>query len=340
MIIKFKPEASLDNIKEVEQKLLKLDQVVKQVSVGDDKYLATSGDQRNIQFDKISSLPYVSMLVEDPPAYYFTSKKFKSNPTIVKIGSVEIGNGQPVFIAGPCAIENRQDALETAKAIKEAGADIYRGGVFKPRTTPYNYQGIGHKGLEILAEIRETYGIPVVTEVLDSEDISAVADHCDAIQVGTRNMTNSALLKRLGQTNKPIILKRGFSSKIEELIRAAEFITVYGNPHVILCERGIQTFETYTRYTLDLSAVPAMKELTHLPVIVDPSHGTGRPSLIPIMSKASIAVDADALMLECHIAPERMIKPGDDFQTLRPFELSRLIKQVKTLHAQISAVSA
>ena len=299
-------------------------------------YLATSGDERTLPWAEIASMPGVSKVVQVPDPYYFTSRKFKEEPTIVKVGNVPVGGRHVVMIAGPCAVENREDTLATAAAVKALGADIFRGGAFKPRTTPYNFQGIGYKGLEILAEVRERYGLPVVTEVLDPYDIAAIAGHCDALQVGTRNMTNSALLKRLGSAGKPILLKRSFSAKIEELVRAAEFITVYGNPDVILCERGIQTFETYTRYTLDLSAIPALKEMSHLPVVVDPSHGTGRPSLIPSMAKAAVVSGADGLMIECHVAPENMIKPGDDFQALRPPELEQLLVELRPFYALLN----
>jgi len=250
----------------------------------------------------------------------------RAHDTVVNIGGVAVGGGRPVIIAGPCAVENERDTVDTAMAMRDAGVDIFRGGIFKPRTTPYNYQGIGRRGLDILAAVRERTGLPVMTEVMDASDIRETAAVCDALWVGARNMTNSALLKRLGQAGKPVMIKRGFASPIEELVRAAEFVIVHGNPDVVLCERGIQTFERYTRFTLDLAAVPALKELSHLPVIVDPSHGTGRRSLIETMARAAIAAGADGLMVESHVRPENMIKPGDDFQALAPAEVAAIVR--------------
>ena len=330
MLIKLAPQTSEKTIQDLKEYLTGLHLTVHVVR-NQGLYIATSGDERQVPFEDIRGMHGVEDLVQDPHPYFFVSRKHQPRSSVIHIGTVGIGGGNPVVIAGPCAVENREDTLETAYEMKKAGAQIFRAGVFKPRTTPYNFQGIGRRGLEILAEVREKTGLPVVTEVMDVDDIDIVCEHCDAIQVGTRNMTNSALLKRLGKASKPILLKRSFSAKIEEFIRAAEFITVYGNPNVIFCERGIQTFETYTRYTLDLSAVPAVKELSHLPIVVDPSHGTGRPSLIPPMSRAALAAGADGLMIESHVDPSRMLKPGDDGQALKPAELAQLIAELRNL---------
>jgi 3-deoxy-7-phosphoheptulonate synthase len=337
MIVKFAPGAGDQDVRRLQRRLKALGLTVNVVRDDGTAFLATSGDERELPLDAVQAHAGVADVVDSPPPFFFTSRSFKEDASIVRIGDVEVGGGrEPVVIAGPCAVESRTDVLETAAAVKEAGAKVFRAGLFKPRTTPYNFQGIGRRGLEILAEVRERVGLPVVTEVLDPGDIPALAAHCDALQVGTRNMTNTALLKHLGRAGKPVLLKRSFAAKIEDLVKAAEFVYVYGNPEILLCERGIQTIETYTRFTLDLAAVPAVRELSHLPIVVDPSHGTGRKSLIRTMSRAAVAAGADALMLECHVAPERMIKPGDDFQALRPHELEQIVGDVKTL-AQLNA---
>ncbi|KAF0957331.1 3-deoxy-7-phosphoheptulonate synthase [Rhodococcus sp. T7] len=334
MIVTLTNESTIES---VEKFLARFDLQVHRVVSHRGMHVATSGDEREVPFAELRQLDGVVDVIEVPPPYYFASRDFHDSASTVQIGGVPIGFGAPpVVVAGPCAVENRTDTLDTAVAVKAAGAQIFRGGIFKPRTTPYNFQGIGRRGLEILAAVRDEVGLPVVTEVLDPADIGAVAEVCDAIQVGTRNMTNSALLKRLGSAGRPIVLKRGFATPIEELVRAAEFIIVNGNPDVILCERGIQTFERATRYTLDLSAVPALKEVCHLPVIVDPSHSTGRPSLIDAMSRAAVVVGADGLLIECHVRPENMIKPGDDFQAVRPSQLAGLVASIPALHSVIT----
>jgi 3-deoxy-7-phosphoheptulonate synthase len=321
--------------------LSELSLTVHRVVRNGETFLATSGDERRIPWERVRSLAGLREVIETPPPFYFAARAAFPADTAVFVGDVAIGGGaDPVVIAGPCAVENRADTLEAAAAVKAAGARIFRAGVFKPRTTPYNYQGIGREGLAILAEVRADYGLPVVTEVLDPLDIPAVAEHADAIQVGTRNMTNSALLKHLGSAGKPVLLKRGFASPIDELVRAAEFVIVHGNPEVILCERGIKTFEPYTRFTLDLSAVPALKELTHLPVVVDPSHATGRPSLIPPMSRAAVVAGADGLMIECHPRPEDMIKPGDAEQALLPVELAEIVASVDVLRRAVDSLDS
>jgi 3-deoxy-7-phosphoheptulonate synthase len=333
MLVRFEPAAGSEAIERVEAFLAPFELVVNRVPTDDGTYLAASGDRRPIPWAELERLDGVCEVVREPPQYFFAGKRFKQERTPIEVGDVTIGGeaGEVVVIAGPCAIENRSDALETAWACKEAGADVFRAGAFKPRTSPYNFQGIGYRGLEILAEIRETVGLPVVTEAMEPADVPLVAECCDMLQVGTRNMMNAPLLKRLGTAGKPVLLKRGYAAQVEDLLKAAEFVIVYGNPQVVLCERGIQTFETFTRYTLDLVAVAALRELSHLPIVSDPSHGTGRPSLIPPLARASVAAGADALMIECHVDPERMIRPGDWFQALRPHELEAVVADVRAL---------
>lgn len=249
--------------------------------------------------------------------------------TIVKMGNVKVGDDFTI-IAGPCSVESEDQLLETARGVKEAGADMLRGGVFKPRTSPYAFQGLGLKGLKMLEKARDETGLPIVTEVIDTRDVSWVCEYADILQIGTRNMQNFSLLKEVGKANKPVLLKRGMCSTIEEWLNSAEYILNEGNPDVILCERGIRTFETYTRNTLDLSAVPAIKELTHLPVITDPSHGTGKVSLIPPMSLASVVCGADGIIVEVHRNPPEALSDKDQALTLSQFaDMAKKIRKLK-----------
>jgi len=248
--------------------------------------------------------------------------------TLVRVRDLEIGKDF-VLIAGPCTIETEEQMLQTAIEVKKAGANILRGGAFKPRTSPYEFQGLGLEGLKILNKVGKKTGLPVVSEVLDTKDISDAVEYLDILQIGARNMQNFSLLKEVGRTGKPILLKRGMFSTFSEWLNCAEYILNEGNPNVILCERGIRSFETYTRNTLDLSAVPAMKELTHLPIIVDPSHGTGKSSLVTSMSLAAIGAGADGLMIEVHYQPETALSDKD--QSLNPKEFAELSGKVKKL---------
>jgi len=244
-----------------------------------------------------------------------------SNPedTIVNIKGVEVGGSEVVVIAGPCAVESHEQLFETAKAIKAGGAGILRGGAFKPRSSPYSFQGMGEDGLKLLSDIRKEFGLPVVTEVMDTRQVELVVSYADMIQIGSRNMQNYPLLKEAGMCKKPVLLKRGMMSTIEEFLLAAEYILNQGNEQVILCERGIRTFETSTRNTLDLSAVPMLKRLCHLPVIVDPSHGTGLRWMVPSMAKAAAAVGADGLIMEVHYKPEEALCDGQQSLSLNEF---------------------
>lgn len=249
--------------------------------------------------------------------------------TVVEVGNAAVGKGLCV-IAGPCSVESEKQTIETAIAVKEAGADILRGGAFKPRTSPYAFQGLGLKGLKILKKAREETGLPIVTEVVDTRDVPWVSEYADILQIGARNMQNFSLLKEAGKAYKPVLLKRGMNSTIEEFLNCAEYVLAAGNPDVILCERGIRTFETYTRNTLDISAVPVLKELTHLPVIIDPSHAAGRVSLIPSLSLAAVAAGADGIMVEVHVNPAEAI--CDKEQALTPEQFTAMMNHVRTLH--------
>jgi 3-deoxy-7-phosphoheptulonate synthase len=261
------------------------------------------------------------------------SRNNKPDDTIVNVNGVKVGGSDIVVIAGPCAVESREQLFETARSVKEGGANILRGGAFKPRSSPYNFQGLGEEGLRLLGIIREETGLPVVTEVMDTRQVELVASYADMLQIGSRNMQNYPLLKEAGMCRKPILLKRGMMATIEEYLMAAEYILNQGNEQVILCERGIRTFETSTRNTLDLSAVPMLKRLTHLPVIVDPSHGTGLRWMVPAMAKAAVAVGADGLIMEVHYNPETALCDGQQSLSLDEFAL--LMTDLKKIAAAI-----
>ena len=289
------------------------------------------GEPGKVDPQILASLPGVEKVVPIMQPFKLASRDFKHQNTVIQVGKHMIGDGHITLIAGPCAIEGRETFLEAALAVKEAGAEMLRGGAFKPRTSPYSFQGLGEEGLKIMAEARELTGLPLVTEVMDQKSIAMVAEYVDIIQVGARNMQNFFLLRELGRVNKPVLLKRGMSATIEEWLMAAEYIVGSGNPQVILCERGIRTFETYTRNTLDLSAVPLLKQLTHLPVMVDPSHGTGKRELVEPMSLAAAACGADGLMIEVHPNPSQAWSDGP--QSLLPADFARLSRKVRLLES-------
>lgn len=287
------------------------------------------GQRTQETMDLFLTMPGVENVVPIVQPFKLASKEFKSEPTVIQVGSTTIGDGTLQIIAGPCAVEGRDQYLEIAGLVKESGATMLRGGAFKPRTSPYSFQGLELEGLEILKEASLMTGLPVVTEVMDPRMVEVVADYVDILQVGARNMQNFFLLRELGKIDKPVILKRGPSATIEEWIMAAEYIISSGNPNVILCERGIRTFETYTRNTLDLSAVPLIKELTHLPIIVDPSHGTGKWRLVKPMALAAVGSGCDGLMVEVHQKPSEALSDGP--QSLTPENFKDLVKRATLL---------
>ena len=257
------------------------------------------------------------------------SRKPSQNDTIVNVNGILVGGAEIVVIAGPCAVESREQLFESARSVKSGGAKILRGGAFKPRSSPYSFQGMGEEGLKLLSEIRKETGLPVVTEVMDTRQVEMVASYADMMQIGSRNMQNYPLLKEVGMCRKPVLLKRGMMATIEEYLMAAEYILNQGNEQVILCERGIRTFETSTRNTLDLSAVPMLKHLSHLPVIVDPSHGTGIRWMVPALAKAAVAVGADGLIMEVHYKPEEA--KCDGHQSLNLDEFARLMTDLQKI---------
>ncbi|HHW39907.1 MAG TPA: 3-deoxy-7-phosphoheptulonate synthase [Syntrophomonadaceae bacterium] len=266
-------------------------------------------------------------------SYKLAARTCSGERTMIRVGEVTIGGPELVVIAGPCAVEGREAYLQLALQLKEMGAHLLRGGAFKPRTSPYSFKGLGREGLEILAEARRVTGLPVVTEILDARDLDAVAACADILQVGSRNMQNFTLLQELGRAGRPVLLKRGLSATIEEWLLAAEYILAAGNPNVILCERGIRTFETATRNTVDIGAVPLVRELSHLPVIVDPSHATGRRRLVPPVARAAVAAGADGLMIEVHQNPELALSDGP--QSLLPESFQKLMQELRPIAAAV-----
>ncbi|MFZ5943467.1 MAG: 3-deoxy-7-phosphoheptulonate synthase [Bacillota bacterium] len=268
----------------------------------------------------LEAMDWVEKVIPISKPYKLVSSEYKAVKTIVTVGNVEFGNGQIQVIAGPCAVENREQLVSTALAVKDAGASILRGGAYKPRTSPYSFQGLEIEGLRLLAEARHISGLPVITEVMDARHVETVSYYADILQIGSRNMQNFSLLKEMSQLNKPVMLKRGLSATIEEWLLAAEYLLAGGNSQVILCERGIRTFETYMRNTLDLAAVALIKDVSHLPIIVDPSHGTGKWKLVAPMAKAAIAAGADGLMIEVHPVPSEALSDGEQSLNFKNFE--------------------
>jgi 3-deoxy-7-phosphoheptulonate synthase len=329
MIIIMGPDSTDEQINHVVEKLKKhgfgihLSKGVERTVIG------AIGDKSAIELESIQMLPGVSEIVPIRKPYKLVSREFKGSDTVVKISkSLSIGAGKKLaVIAGPCSVESQQGMLEVAQLVKKAGAGALRGGAYKPRTSPYSFQGLGKKGLEILKMAGEKTGLPIVTEALDPRDVKLVEKYADVIQIGARNMQNFNLLKEVGKSKIPVLLKRGPAAKVEDLLMSAEYILSEGNHNVILCIRGITSFETATRNTLDLSAVPVIKKLSHLPVVVDPSHGTGKWDLVPAMSKAAVAAGADGLMIEVHPHPDEALSDGP--QSLKPDTFAELMKELR-----------
>jgi 3-deoxy-7-phosphoheptulonate synthase len=300
------------------------------LSTGEERtIIGAIGDGRPVDKDLFLYLPGVDRVVPITRPYKLASREFRPQNTVFPVNGVQLGSDQILIIAGPCSVESRTQLLETAQAVKEAGAHALRGGAFKPRTSPYSFQGMGEQGLELLAEARELTGMPIVTEVMTPEQIPLVTHYADVLQIGARNMQNYSLLHAIGESQYPVLLKRGMMSTIEELLMAAEYILSHGNRRVMLCERGIRTFETATRNTTDINAIPVLKSLTHLPVILDPSHSTGQWSLVTAIARAAIAAGADGLIIEVHPNPAEALSDGG--QSLKPERFAELISQIKLI---------
>jgi len=291
--------------------------------------IGVTGNRGAVEAAAFENLPGVAEVIPVSAPYKLVSREAKRENTVVSVGGVPVGGQRVPVVAGPCAIESETQALETGRAVREAGASLYRGGAFKPRTSPYSFQGLGEKGLKILSKVRQETGLPIVTEVLDTETAELVAEHADCLQIGARNMQNFSLLRKVGRIRKPVLLKRGMSATIEELLLSAEYLLAEGNYDVILCERGVRTFADHTRNTLDLSAVPYVQRISHLPIMVDPSHGTGKRQKVLPLSRAAVAVGADGLLIEVHPHPEEALSDGP--QALLPDMFSELMRQIRDL---------
>jgi 3-deoxy-7-phosphoheptulonate synthase len=329
MIIVMKKGADKEQLAEVKKQIRELGYKPHVIHGETRNVIGAVGDERGKSvLQALESLPGVESVVPILKPYKLASREVKPEPSTVELGGgVVIGNGKLVVMAGPCSVESEAQILETAHSVKAAGATVLRGGAFKPRTSPYSFQGMEEDGLKLLALAREATGLPIVTEVVNPRDVELVARYADIMQVGARNIQNFALLKMLGQLDKPILLKRGMATTIQEFLMSAEYILAEGNRRVILCERGIRTFETATRNTLDISAVPVLKEQTHLPVVIDPSHATGHASLVPSMCYASVAAGCDGLIVEVHPCPEKAASDGP--QSLRPAEFAAMMAKLR-----------
>src|SRR5262245_54528496 len=297
--------------------------------------VALIGDDNSPGVEKLEAIPGVEQVLRILKPFKLASREFHKADTVVEVGKVKIGGGHLAMIAGPCAVESYDGLDRIAAHVKRAGANILRGGAFKPRTSPYAFQGMGEDGLKILRDVGDKHGMPVVTEVMDTRQVPLVEKRADMFQVGARNMQNFDLLKEVGQARKPVLLKRGMSATVKDLLMSAEYVLAGGNPDVVLCERGVRSFEDSTRNMLDMSAVPNVKGQSHLPIIVDPSHATGRPDLIPSMAKAAVAAGADGVHVEVHDCPEKALSDGP--QALLPDQFAHLMQDVRKL---VSAVGA
>jgi len=331
MVIIMKPEATRIKIDKIKRKMESLGCIVHESQGVRYCILGLVGDTSRINADQLQANDNVDRVIRVQYPFKLGSRLFHPEDTIVQVGNLEIGKGNLTVMAGPCSVESEEQLMTIASSIKKNGANILRGGAFKPRTSPYSFQGLGEEGLKILKKAKEITGMPVVTEVMCMETFDMVAEYADMLQIGARNMQNFPLLKKVGKTNMPVLIKRGLSATIEELLMAAEYIMSEGNTNVILCERGIRTFEKYTRNTLDVSAVPVIKELSHLPIIVDPSHAAGKWSLVEPLAMAAVAVGADGLMIEVHHQPELALSDGA--QSLKPNRFARLMANVNKLSA-------
>ena len=329
MIIVLRPDATDADLDHIVKKLRDLG-LQAHISKGVERTLVGAiGDEAVLRTIPLEAFPGVENVLPILKPFKIASRDFRKENSVVSVGGVPIGGQRLAVIAGPCAVENKTLMIEIAKAVKEGGASLLRGGAFKPRTSPYAFQGLEEEGLKYLVEARERTGLPIVTEVMDGRDIEMIVRYADMLQIGARNMQNFRLLKEVGLCKKPVLLKRGISATIKEWLMSAEYILAGGNRDVILCERGIRTFETATRNTLDLSAIPVLKQMTHLPVIVDPSHAVGKWDLVAPMAKAAVAAGADGLLIEVHANPEEALCDGE--QSLKPKAFKQLMEDLRPI---------
>jgi len=338
MIIVLRPDSTPDQIGHVLDRIRELG-FKPHLSKGELRTIVgVIGDENLLQAEPLSAIPGVEQVLPILKPFKLASREFHGRDSIVEVGRVKIGGGSMAMIAGPCAVESAEILDTIAGAVKAAGANILRGGAFKPRTSPYSFQGLGEAGLKILKEVGRKHGMPTVTEIMDPRQVEMVNCHADMFQVGARNMQNFDLLREVGQTHKPVLLKRGMSATVKDLLMSAEYVLSSGNSQVVLCERGVRTFEESTRNMLDLASVPNIKGQSHLPVIVDPSHATGRPDLIPSMARAAVAAGADGVHVEVHCCPEKALSDGP--QALLPEQYDVLMKDLRRLAGVMEKVLA
>ena len=336
MLVVMKPNATEAQIEAVVEKIRSLGLTPHAIPGAQRVAIGITGNKGGLDPGQFETLPGVADAIRVSQPFKLVSREVKAEDTVIDVGGVPLGGNAIAIMAGPCSVESREQILETARAVKAAGARFLRGGAFKPRTSPYEFQGLAEEGLKLLALAREETGLKVVTEVMDAETLPLVADYADVLQLGARNMQNYSLLKALGDVRKPILVKRGPSATIKEWLMAAEYIVSRGNYAVALCERGIRTFETMTRNTLDLNAVPVLKMLTHLPVVVDPSHGIGLRAHVAAMARAGVAAGADGLIVEVHPRPDKALSDGQ--QSLTPPEFAELMRQVRVIAGAVNRV--
>ncbi len=330
MLVMMKLHASSEDIEVVCRKIEEMGYKAHPIPGSTRTAIGITGNQGPIEAAAFESLPGVGECVPVSKPYKLVGRELKEETTVIDLGDgVRIGGKELAIIAGPCAVETREQTRAIAAGVSAAGARLFRGGAYKPRTSPYSFQGLAEDGLKILAEIRRDFGLKIVTEAIDVESLDLVERYADVIQIGARNMQNFSLLRRAGKSQRPVLLKRGISATLDELLMAAEYILAEGNYNVVLCERGIRTFADHTRNTLDLSVIPAVQRLSHLPIIVDPSHGTGRREKVLPLSRAAIAVGADGLMIEVHHKPEEALSDGN--QSIQPPELEELMTQIRQI---------
>ena len=330
MIIVLKQGTTIEEKRKIIENVEDMGFKVKIMKGSSQSILGLIGDTSKLEESTFFGSPHVEKVVRIKVPYKMASRAFHQSDSVIRVGKHSVGDGSITSIAGPCCIESREQLFTIAAEVKRAGAHILRGGAYKPRTSPYSFQGMGEEGLKLLREAGDRFDMPVCTELMSTDDFELVDSYTDIIQIGARNMQNFSLLKKLGNTQKPILLKRGMSATIEEFLMSAEYIMASGNPNVILCERGIRTFENYMRNTLDLAVVCAIKALSHLPIIIDPSHATGRWELIEPISKAAVAVGCDGLMIEVHHDPVKALSDGP--QSLKPEKFARLMNNIHRIH--------
>jgi 3-deoxy-7-phosphoheptulonate synthase len=320
MIISMRPHATRQEIDHVCERIREFGYKVHSIE-GEERVVIGAVGMGDVTacLESLEATPGVERAVRISAPYKFVSKEFKPGRSLIKVNGVEIGGDEFVMMAGPCSVESEEQIMRTAESVAAAGARVLRGGAFKPRTSPYDFQGLELEGLKLLRKAKQATGLGIVTEIMSDRDVGLVAEYCDCMQVGARNMQNFALLKSLGSCGRTVLLKRGMSSTIKELLMSAEYIVAHGNPNVILCERGIRTYETATRNTCDISAIPVLNEMTHLPVVLDPSHAAGKRSLVPALARAGVAAGADGLLIEVHPCPEKAVSDGAQSLALEDF---------------------